>query len=127
MILPTPRLVLREVVPADVDAMHAWQTDPRYLEHYPQATTTRADTQALIDRFLAWQAETPRWPWQLAVTLAVDGEPIGCAGVRRASVDADTADVGYELNPAHWGRGYATEAVGALVDLASTDWEARRR
>jgi RimJ/RimL family protein N-acetyltransferase len=121
MNIRTARLVLREIVAGDVDAMHAWQTDPRYLEHYPQTETARADTKALVDRFLAWQAAPPRWRWQLGVTLASTGALIGCAGVRRAAVDADTADIGYELDPRHWGRGYATEAVGALLDLAFGD------
>ena len=31
---------------------------------------------------------------------------------------APAADIGYELNPDHWGHGYATEAVGRIITFA---------
>ena len=121
MKLTTKRLILREFNATDVHAMHAWQVDPRYLEHYPVDSTSPQDTQDLIDRFLTWQLEQPRWRWQLAIELWATGELIGSAGVRRATVDAPTADIGYELNPTHWGQGYATEAMRQLIFFAFDD------
>jgi ribosomal-protein-alanine N-acetyltransferase len=46
------------------------------------------------------------------------GELIGCVGVRRESPDDPSANVGYELNPGHWGRGYASEAMASLLRFA---------
>jgi [ribosomal protein S5]-alanine N-acetyltransferase len=116
--LSTERLILREFNVDDVHVMHAWQIDPRYLEHYPVDSTSLEDTRDLITRFLAWQRQLPRCRWQLAIELHGTGELIGSAGIRRASVDALTADVGYELNPAHWGHGYATEAMRRMLGFA---------
>lgn len=44
-----------------------------------------------------------------------DGEVVGAAGFRG---DGVAAELGYALGRLYWGRGYATEAVRALVDLA---------
>lgn len=114
----TERLTLREFLAADVDVMHSWQSDPRYLEHYPEDSAQSPSTGDLIELFLSWQQEKPRWRWQLAIALRATGELIGSCGVRRENVDALAADIGYELNPDHWGQGYATEAVGRLVAFA---------
>jgi RimJ/RimL family protein N-acetyltransferase len=42
------------------------------------------------------------------------------------SVEHETLEVGYIFSPAHGGRGYATEAVRALLDLAFGAFGARR-
>ena len=42
MKLHTQRLTLREVEATDVDAMFAWQVDPRYLEHWGHGYVTEA-------------------------------------------------------------------------------------
>ena len=118
MKLDTQRLILREVEATDVDAMFAWQVDLRYLEHYPVERTSRQDTLDLVGRFIGWKLERPRWRWQLAISLPISGELIGSCGVRRAEPDSPSADIGYELNPDHWGHGYATEAVGRNVAFA---------
>ena len=117
----TERLRLREIETTDADAMYVWHVDPRYLEHYPVERMSIQDTRDLVERFIGWQRELPRWRWQLALELRESGVLIGSCGVRRTTVDATTADVGYELNPEVWGRGYATEALRAMVEFAFAD------
>lgn len=41
------------------------------------------------------------------------GALVGCTGYR--AFDADHAEVGYWIGKPYWGRGYATEAVRALI------------
>jgi RimJ/RimL family protein N-acetyltransferase len=50
-----------------------------------------------------------------AVTLAESGTFIGCAGLEELG---SGLELGYWLGEPYWGRGYAGEAAGALVDLA---------
>jgi 8-oxo-dGTP diphosphatase len=51
-----------------------------------------------------------------AVERREDGAFLGCCGV---AVEAGgAAEVGYWIGRPFWGRGYATEALGAVVDLA---------
>jgi len=116
--LRTERLCLREYVVSDVDATHTWRCDERYLEHYPGDGFDRNHTVELIERFIRWQTRSPRWRWQLAFERLDTRELIGSGGVRKTSVDADSADVGYELDPRHWGQGLATEGMSRLVRFA---------
>lgn len=50
-----------------------------------------------------------------ALSLAENGAFIGCAGLHGG---ADGLELGYWVGEPYWGRGYATEAAHALVDLA---------
>lgn len=116
MILRTPRLVLREFRDDDGPATHAYQQDPRYLRYYDRDGVTQRQSEAFVQACIAWQHEQPRAKVQLAVTLAATGELIGNVGLRREAAGDPLADLGYELAPAHWGRGYASEAARALID-----------
>jgi RimJ/RimL family protein N-acetyltransferase len=53
--------------------------------------------------------------WMATVADGRTGEPIGDLAVR-LSWDGRAAEIGYTFHPRFWGRGYATEAVEALVD-----------
>ena len=49
--------------------------------------------------------------------IAVDDAPVGgCGFIPRADMERFTADVGYWLGEAFWGRGIASAALGALTD-----------
>ena len=50
-----------------------------------------------------------------AITLSESGAFIGCAGLENR---AHGLEIGYWVGEPYWGRGYATEAAHALVDLA---------
>ncbi len=126
MEIVTERLRLREVEPADVEVIHTYRLDPQYLEHYPQPGENRAETQAFIDRCIAWAQERPRSKFQLAITALESGELMGNCGIRRALPNAQCADLGYELAPKYWGRGFASEAAGAMLRLAFEDLELER-
>ena len=117
MQLVTERLLLREFVEADWSAVLACQQDPRYLSYYPWTERTGADAKAFVEIFLGWQREEPRRRFQLAIELKDSGYLIGNCGIRRKPDNDWEADIGYELNPRHWGLGYATEAARALADF----------
>lgn len=115
MELATERLTLREFKADDWPDVLAYQVDPRYLRYYEWTGRTPEEVQAFVHMFLDQQQERPRTKYQLAVTLKQDHQLIGTCGIRMASADAHEADIGYELSPVHWGRGYATEAARAIV------------
>ena len=116
MELRTERLVLRDFVADDWPAVLAYQRHPDYLRYYPWTARSEDAVRAFVQQFVEEQAPRPRRRFQLAVTLPGDGELIGNAGIRRKPENDWEADIGYELAPARWGLGYATEAARALVD-----------
>lgn len=121
MIPRTERLLLREFTMDDLPAVLAYQQDPRYRRYYPEQHGTEAETRRLVQRFVDYQQEEPRGRYQWAVLLPEDGRLIGNGGIRIQSFETMEADIGYELNPEHWGRGYASELAAALVRFGFTE------
>lgn len=117
MQLATERLILRDFVADDWRAVLAYQRDARYLRYYAWTARSEDDVRAFVQMSLGHQAEEPRRKFQLAITLRDRGELIGNCGVRRKAANEWEADIGYELNPEYWGRGYATEAARATVEF----------
>src|SRR5512136_2130546 len=126
MELHTDRLLLREFVTADWPAVLAYQRDPRYLRYYEWADRAPGDAQRFVQMFLDQQQEQPRRKFQLAVVLKTGGQLIGNCGIRQTAAGAHEADIGYELAPAHWGHGYATEAARAIVQFGFAELKVHR-
>lgn len=126
MELRTERLILRDFVFADWRAVLAYQSHPDYLHNYAWETRTAEDAQAFVQRFLAQQQAQPRICFQLAITDKVTGTLMGNCGLRLEMAEDQMADIGYELDPAYWGQGYATEAATALVQFGFTQLHLHR-
>jgi [ribosomal protein S5]-alanine N-acetyltransferase len=122
----TERLVLREFEAADWEPVLEYQRDARYLRFYPWRERTPEDALEFVARFVGWQKERPRHRLQLCVCLAETDEVIGNVGLRKPDAGAATAELGFEMAPAHWGRGYATEAAGALLGFGFEEWRLHR-
>jgi [ribosomal protein S5]-alanine N-acetyltransferase len=115
MQLTTARLILREYGADDWPAVLAYQSDLRYQRFYSHTDHTPEQARDFVQMFLDQQAEQPRLKFQLALTLKSDGQLIGGCGIRMRTPNAHEADIGYELNPAYWGQGYASEAARAIA------------
>jgi RimJ/RimL family protein N-acetyltransferase len=124
--IQTPRLLLRDFVSEDWPAVLAYQSDPRYLRYYPWETRTEDEVRAFVQMFLGHQQEQPRRRFQLAITLPEDGRLIGNCGMRRKLGNEWEGDIGYELAPEYWGRGYATEAARTMVDFGFRELDLHR-
>ncbi len=115
MELWTPRLHLREFVEDDWPAVLAYQSDPRYLRYYEWESRDEQGVREFLKMFLDHQKQNVRHKFQLAVTLRESGQLIGNCGIRMDDPDSRVGDIGYELAPDQWGKGYATEAAREIV------------
>jgi len=118
MRLTTERLVLREFTEADWPTMLAQHQDPRYQAQYPSGYGAEQNLRRLLDMFLAWQREEPRYRWQLAIALPGNDALIGNCGIRLQAPGAGVAEMGYGLAFEHWHKGYATEAARRMLGFA---------
>ena len=122
--LSTARLILREFVAADFDAVFAYSSDPRvtkYLFFGPRDAEGTAD---YLEGLLASQLEVPRTRFELAVQEAGSGRVIGACDL--SVIERNVVDLGYMLGLPDWGKGYATEIARALADAAFGDLRADR-
>ncbi len=114
--LRTPRLRLRRSQPEDAEAISAYRSDPAVHIHQGWRDTTAAYIRDEIEQMLH---RTPGEPggWIQFTVVTDDGQLLGDIGMR-VDDEPGVVLVGYTIAPAHQGHGYATEAVGALVDYA---------
>jgi broad specificity phosphatase PhoE/RimJ/RimL family protein N-acetyltransferase len=130
-VLTTARLVLRPFVTGDLADAHAIRSDPevvRFMDFRPEDLAT---TRAWLDRVIAHtrEHEDPRRGRNLAVVDRGTGRVIGWVGFGESSrFPAGTGEhgLGYMLARADWGRGYAPEAVRAVIDYCVRELGARR-
>ena len=113
--LRTARLDLRPLAPTDADALFALKSDAavqRYGSHVPWTTLQQAVDYIERDR----QGMAEGQHAQFAVVRREDGALLGTCTLYALDPPCRRADVGYALLPSAWGRGYANEAVTALLD-----------
>ncbi len=114
-VLRTTRLVLRELLPSDSSALFRLRNDERVMEHIgrPRATNEQ-DAIDLIARITADRHASEGVTW--AMTLQGNDTLIGTIGFYRLKLEHHTAEVGYMMDPDHWGKGLMSEALQAVVE-----------
>ena len=115
--LDTPRLVLREIDPTrDLQAVYDLFADERVaLSTDTGPFTELSEAQEVMDWFGA--IFTSRQGLRWAITLREgDGSLIGTCGFNIWNRRNNSAEIGYDLMPDHWGEGIAPEAVRAMID-----------
>lgn len=126
LILRTERLLLRDFVEADWEAVLAYQQHPLYLRYNAWTSRSAEEVRDFVQIFLDHQKQDPRIKFQFALILKSTGQLIGNCGVRRDAPAAHEGDMGYELAPEHWGKGYATEAARAVMRFGFTEMRLHR-
>ncbi len=111
--LRTARLTLRDFQASDIDAIHAYASDPEVTRYMFYGPRTLEDTHAYLERMLASQREEPRMIWELGVVQAVDGRLVGACDLTLEN--ENEADLGFIFSRDVWRLGYATEAARAMV------------
>ena len=115
MLLLTERLVLRRFRPSDVEAFASYRSDPEVARFQSWAApVSLAAAASLVEEFAAADPGSPGW-FQYAVELRSERLLIGDVGVNLHD-NRMQAEIGYTFAPGWQGRGYATEAVRAVLD-----------
>jgi len=120
----TARLTLREFVPSDFDAVHAYSSDPRVTRYLFFGPRDRDGSAEYLHGLIASQRETPRTRFELAVVEKTSETVIGACDL--SLIENGVADLGYMLAREHWGKGYATEISLRLLQAAFLELRAER-
>jgi len=122
--LETDRLILRDVVPDDVDGFLAYMADPAYIRHLPLDPIDRAEVQVLVDRVLLRQGPGPRERYFLAAVERRSGRLIGEAIFKRVS--EIEGEIGWAVARPDQGHGLATEIGWALIRFGFQELQLHR-
>jgi [ribosomal protein S5]-alanine N-acetyltransferase len=113
----TSRLAIRPFATADAGDVMSVYGEPEVMRYW--------NSSALADRLeaRAWareqgEAHAERGFAQWRLSERAGGRFVGCAGLQPLD---DEVEILYALAPAMWGRGYATEAGEAALEVAFTD------
>ncbi len=110
----TERLVLKKITETDARDMYEYSSDPvtsRFLlwDPHPSLGFTRK-----YIRFIERDYRRGRF-FDWGINLRDTGKMIGTCGFTDISLRHRKAEVGYVLNPAYWHKGYASEALSAVI------------
>lgn len=112
--LETDRLRLREIHKADAENLFAYFSSDEVTRYYGQDSFLRFEqAEDLIGIFAASYEEKKGIRW--GIVCKETNELIGTIGYHLLSPRHRRAEIGYDLNPTYWGKGYASEAVRAAV------------
>lgn len=118
--LTTSRLVLDRILPTDSDALYGIFSDPRVVQNYDvERFTSPDDAINLIEYFDARMHNGSGMRW--AIRLQNSPKLIGSCGFNTWNAYDYTAVLGYELAYSEWGKGYAREAVTAVLEHVFSD------
>jgi RimJ/RimL family protein N-acetyltransferase len=123
----TERLLLRRYREDDLDRLAAIQALPEVARFLYQGPRSRAEAEtALAKRIAQTRLDQDDDSVTLAVERREDGLLLGDTSLFLRSVANRQVEVGYTFHPDAGGRGYATEATRATIDLAFADLKAHR-
>ena len=118
--IDTKRLQLRKMVKADAKSLLAIWSDPEVTK-YMNITHFTQEEQALEMIELLGQLADQQKAIRFSIFEKASNRIIGSCGFNVLDFDNATTEIGYDLAKVHWGKGYAIEAITALINYAFTD------
>ena len=124
MILETQRLIIREYMQDDFDALYEILSDAETMKYYPRPYDEKG-----VQRWIDWCIDSYEkngfglW----ALELKENGTFIGDCGISMQNIDNELLpEIGYHINKNYWRQGYAKEACKAIKDwfFENTEFDA---
>jgi len=115
MLIGTERLALRRFRPSDAETLAAYRSDPDVARYQSwTAPVPLEQARVIVASLAAGDPDEPGW-FQYAIERIDDRVHIGDVGVDLHE-NRRQAEIGFTLAPAYQHRGYAGEAVRAVLD-----------
>ncbi len=111
----TARLLLRDFLSSDLQAVEALAAHPRVREQAPFESRALLVARRAAHTKVAPRPSRDRKSYELAVIHRKSHKLIGACDIAR--VGRHSADLGYMLLPRHWGYGYGTEVAKAMIQF----------
>src|SRR6185436_17803217 len=117
-ILETDRLILRHLLPDDLDRLFTLYSDPEIRRYFPEGTLTYEETKEELEWFLNGHPAHPELG--LWATLHKEtGQFIGRCGLLPWTIEQrPEVEVAYLLAREYWRQGLGTEAARAIAQYA---------
>jgi len=117
-VLQTDRLVLRPLERGDAAALHEYQSREDVARYHFWEPRSLAEILNKLDEWTEMTAVDAGGTLACAICLRSSGDLIGDISLRVTDKEAKQAEIGFSLNPAFQGHGYAREAASAFLHHA---------
>ncbi|WP_046946179.1 GNAT family N-acetyltransferase, partial [Bacillus cereus] len=118
--LYTQRLHLRKTKESDSLSLFKIWSDPDVTEFMNIINFTTEDQAKDMIRFLNELAQSNK-ALRFTIIEAKSNQIIGSCGYNFLDFENSKTEIGYDISKAFWGKGYAPEAISALLDYAFTN------
>lgn len=119
--IETPRLLLREYRPEDLEAHHGLISDANVMR-FMQDVYSRSFEDSVSNLAAAAAAKYEEDPDFVFLVIADRSCEVYMGGIGYSVLERSPAgkkvEAGYFLKPQHWNRGYCSEALAALLEFA---------
>ena len=123
--LESQRLWLRQTETKDVDDLFEMISDPEVAEfEYFYPVTSKDQALKFIERYKEELNNKEEITWGLF--LKETNQLIGTCCLGDFDEGARRAEIGYDISKKHWGKGYGSEGVKAVVDFGFTQMNLNR-
>lgn len=114
--IETDRLILRRFQMEDAEKMYQnWASDPEVTKFLTWPTHESVEvTKKVLESWISDYEKLADYQWCMA--LKESGEPIGSISVVAQNEKAESAEIGYCIGKAYWHKGYASEALKAVME-----------
>lgn len=127
MTLFTNRLLLRELLPTDLNGIHELlslpETDKYNTLGIPESIVT---TQSIVNEWLSEQNKSPRSTYVFAVHLLDSNQFIGLIALVLAQPKYQSGEVWFKTHLDYWNKGYTTEALMKILDFGFSELHLHR-
>lgn len=124
-ILETERLILRQLTYNDAKDLFEYFSLDIVMEYYDLATFTHIDeAEKVINTFNTEFENKKGFRW--AIELKDEKKVIGTCGYHNWFHEHFKAEIGYELNPKYWQKGYMKEAIQPILSYGFEEMNLHR-
>jgi RimJ/RimL family protein N-acetyltransferase len=119
-VLETERLLLRRLMPEDLDALFVLYSDTELRQYFPEGALTYEETREELEWFLHGHPLRPELGLWATIHKAT-GHFIGRCGLLPWKIDDQPeVEIAYLLDKRFWGQGFATEAAQGIMQYGFT-------
>jgi ribosomal-protein-alanine N-acetyltransferase len=115
-VLSTPRLILRALRPTDLDDLYKYASDPEIDQYVPwEHYQTIGEARENLNEFLEDYEKHGLGAW--GIEHRADKKLIGIINISLPHRINRRVELGYTISRTYWRKGYATEAVQAVIQF----------
>lgn len=119
-------LKLRNLKYSDAEDLHIYRSDPQVCRFQEFSTRDLEHARTFCKEQSQLDFGTSGCWFQMGIALLSTDQLIGDCGVMFDAEDPRLTEIGYTLNPAFQGKGYATQAVKMLCDVMFSKYNVHR-